>query len=961
MTREAGQDSPWPMSPERAFGNLKKLDTESAFSSSQGGFDSRLVGSFRRNTAVIRKKALVVAIAVASSAMLFGCGGGGGSSSGKKDPAPENPGTERLLLTGMVSKGTVSFAKVEAFELDANGNILRSVGSTQTDANGRYELQLDASYKGGIIKLTVTPTSDSRMACDVFEGCGETGFGETLQLPVSFALNAYVPPPAGNTVTAAVTPLTHMAAKRFEAMAKTPNNLNNVIDSVNRMTGFDILTTEPVDLSKAGSVTSANSDAQAYALFNSGLAALIFKDGAGAALDNLEKLAQSFEDGKFDSTDDIKITDITSAVSKAATQASTQPELQGALTEAVGKVNERVILIEQNTDENGNYEPKAPDTAGKTKLQRGQEAIADLRTWINEALIQDFSSPLDNYALQLQTVGETFDGDTQAAAQLAGFLVEQVAAYLEDGANVEALLANGSATLPITGNGLSLGSLNLTASATGGLSLGLNGELLGEAGRTVKVSNFTLRTNLPASSLENGEPVRFSGDNVELTLSGAIESGETLLELKSVQVKVEATETVSVEANSTADAGDIGDKFKSASFNGPILVRSGEHSFEGEASFNLVRLDRSSLPYRSDVPMGLGNISVSGAFTGPTGALEAGATLSITNGMTFDTFGLLDWERHLYWHDSFAGEVPEIKSAIDQAINGYLGNSGQAVYRSYYASYYSQWSHSAGIQFNYVADDAARTRYETCLQDPYNWLQTQHGVSWPGAGQDQCLQYETISHTLDAWEHPFADQIVPNVLPALMAEDVTTSIKEIEYLYLSYSPWSDYTSLLVEATQNEYENRDYFLQGSLTLNTKVSRIQDLPELNLIATVSRDKIFGGSARLTLGWDSKVYTLEFTSDDLRPEGTTAKGTLTIKDGTGVVIELTSDNLDDRRSVRGSVKVDGEEIGTVSTESGIPIVRFQDGKETRFESLIDPGNGGGGSGTGGQNPTTGATGVI
>src|SRR5690606_40517289 len=127
--------------------------------------------------------------------------------------------------------------------------------------------------------------------------------------------------PTGNTVSAAVTPLTHMAAKRFEkdAQANGHNaaNLDNAVKAINTMVGFDIQNTKPVDISNVAAVQTADTKAREYALYNSGLATLIFSGGdLNSAITKLEAVASSYDDGEFGENDTVKLNDILTEVTK---------------------------------------------------------------------------------------------------------------------------------------------------------------------------------------------------------------------------------------------------------------------------------------------------------------------------------------------------------------------------------------------------------------------------------------------------------------------------------------------------------------------------------------------------------------------------------------------------------------------------------------------------------------------
>ena len=105
----------------------------------------------------MNKKLLSVTIA-SILATTIGCGGGG-SSKGSSGTTPTSPAT----LSGKASKGVIQSGLVTAYELNASGTQVRSVGTATTGSDGSYSLTLDSTYAGGPIQLIISATSATTM------------------------------------------------------------------------------------------------------------------------------------------------------------------------------------------------------------------------------------------------------------------------------------------------------------------------------------------------------------------------------------------------------------------------------------------------------------------------------------------------------------------------------------------------------------------------------------------------------------------------------------------------------------------------------------------------------------------------------------------------------------------------------------------------------------------------------
>ena len=81
---------------------------------------------------------------------LSGCGGGGDSST-----APTN--VTGVTIGGTAAKGIVKDGVVTAEQLNASGDVIATVGSATTAADGSYSLTLNNNYTGGPIQILASP------------------------------------------------------------------------------------------------------------------------------------------------------------------------------------------------------------------------------------------------------------------------------------------------------------------------------------------------------------------------------------------------------------------------------------------------------------------------------------------------------------------------------------------------------------------------------------------------------------------------------------------------------------------------------------------------------------------------------------------------------------------------------------------------------------------------------------
>ncbi len=165
-------------------------------------------------------------------------------------------------LKGRIAKGIIRDALVEAHAFVAGQWQL--IATTFSDENGYFELEITPT---GPVRITVTPTVQTRMLCDVPTGCNfggsSTAFGEALVLDPGFAMQAIYPSYALVAGEMAVTPMTHLAAMLANSLAQV-GPFNDAVAAyatarVANLFGLpaDFSTTLPVDITDPAELSAA--------------------------------------------------------------------------------------------------------------------------------------------------------------------------------------------------------------------------------------------------------------------------------------------------------------------------------------------------------------------------------------------------------------------------------------------------------------------------------------------------------------------------------------------------------------------------------------------------------------------------------------------------------------------------------------------------------------------------------
>ena len=233
--------------------------------------------------------------------LLSGCFGGG-SSSPTPTPTPPPPPTPTptasVEVSGIAAKGIIKNGVVKLFRVNADGTLGTELATTVspvlTDNKGNYTAEVSEDYQGAI-KIEITPGSDTKMVCDVIDGCGNgVAFGSELTLDQNFKLAAVTKAKKEEgqdkaIVKTNVTPLTDIAAAIFEQTVAdagtTQVNAEDVVKAANKQVaqifklgdGVDVSEIPVIDITSEDDIEGADAESFQAAAVVSAIAAKAVK------------------------------------------------------------------------------------------------------------------------------------------------------------------------------------------------------------------------------------------------------------------------------------------------------------------------------------------------------------------------------------------------------------------------------------------------------------------------------------------------------------------------------------------------------------------------------------------------------------------------------------------------------------------------------------------------------------
>ena len=812
----------------------------------------------------ISKRALIT-LAVAMAVGLAGCGGGG-------DDEPE-PATFDGSTSGTVDKGIIQSGTVTAEELDDNGNVIQSVGTAQTDANGEYTLEIGDAYGGGVVRLTLTADgTTTKMICDVQPDCSGTPYGEAITLDSSFSMTALLPAVQdGASVSAQITPFSHMAASLVSAGTDgfTADAVNNAISEISQMVGVDILNVSPVDITDATSVDTSSSNELIYSVFTAGVGALMFE--AADLTTGLQQLAETFADGLFDSSDPVSIIDIIDAVDLQADYLQTAyPEVDLLLLDQVLATIESEL---EDSDGDGildEYDPEPTDTATLTALEQAKGLVSEVRTLVTS--IEELESPASLFQGELEATKTILSNNTEVLLKFAGRAIETVVYEIGVLAQTGDLALDTEFTADIYNKeGVLEGQVlfTLTASDTGGLVIELT--VVDAAGVDM---NLTLDSNVPAAEFVSFET--FTQSEFVCTALGSVQNAETTIELMNTNIVIsyESASAFTPDPDSPFDL--IGDpNLTSMQFAGEIQIVDSEttSSFTGNTTIELVELNADYAFDSTDPnPLSLSEITLDGVIATSTDSFSTNLGLTVNNAATFDTFAFLEQEPALW--------VDEREPGDTVGFSSYPSIDGYSLLLGGYESTLDQTCF-------YVSE----------LVQP---------ICEPGDVLD------TYSYFLLKYPNAFSISNYAVWYDAVGMYDAIDSTG-----YYGYVEFED------------FESADSYVEATLTTTLNLA-LEGYPETTAIITVDRTELDKGSAIVTLTHDGNSIT--FNAELADPEDADVYATsitVTNPDGAALVVTL----MTDTDPISGELTVDDVVVGTLYEVDGVLLIRYEDGS---FETL-------------------------
>ena len=819
-------------------------------------------------------KALTIT-ATALALTLSACGGGGGGGSSPS-------GVSGVTLGGKAVKGIIKNGNVVAEELDTNGAVIRQVGNDTTDADGKYSIEVNSSYEGGPIQITITAGVDTEMKCDIPAGCGSHAAGSTTDTDSDGVIDfgEWYKPGDGNLTMAAlvaeaaandtigvnITPYTDLAARH----AKTSGSLtaSAVYDAnsevSNLLGGIDILNTPPLDITDAAAVTSGTGTEIAYAAFSAAIGALADTSSGnpniGGALDTLES---SFTGGTIvaddsgDANDDttISLQEIIDGAQSTLSQAGTG-DTSGTLASLQDEVD--------NAGAGGSVDPQPSDTAGSTTLTKVKAFVTDVRTW---------GTVID---AETKAKGDAFDAQASLASDAANMSGELLVGPALDAA-IQAIVNNYDGTE--TGTDLSTYGLGFDSGSianSGGTITITDGVI---DGATVNITAQVPQDGATASSFTIGiSSATFRSAATDADINSGTVTFTTATPYTLDIAAIDAGTASEPDVSGGSLALDVSLTQKRDQNNAALTATV---TFEGSLGATLVNPTKDSNgDYNWITPK---TLSLSGGVSSSDGnSLDFSLTADVTNANSFAPVGELpvgttkaDIATWSYSGDTFTAINPELTVTItwnsvnNSATVTQTWTDGNGYSNTYFGGYTS------------LVNAVTNTSVYTPL---YGYLNG--GTIWVKGEGDYAIDPTAID-TVDFTQDGSVDGV-------LVTPDFTL------------------------------EDSSHWLDANVGLNFSL-QLTGLPEASVTISADRTAYQSGTATITIAYGSRQIVINGTFTD-----TTSTGSMAITNQDGVTMTLNGD-LD---AGTGTLSYNGQTYGTIEQMSnGMTKITYTDGT---FESL-------------------------
>ena len=377
-----------------------------------------------------------------AGALLLGC------SNNNTSPEGAGDGLSDIRLQGSAAKGIIGLGTVVVQELDLAGEVIATVGETETDIDGSYSLLLSDSYGGGPLLVNVGNNEETAMRCDATTTCGQrqdslgdnntvVDFGEWYR-PARYNLTALLPGAIdGEEIFATVTPFTHLAAQHVinqglvdaSAIATTNSTISNLLG------GIDILNTPAIDVTDAYYRQRASATQVTYAILCAAIANMAqkevvettFNDDGTISDDSptkieqaLNKLVGSFATGALPADDSNALDEVDDALysmREIVDQAQIVfdylelSDISGVMATLESEI---ATASDIDGDSIADIIPEPSVTAADNPLAKAKNLVEDVRTW---------AYLIDN---DLSQAASAFDEQIKLAKASASFVSEDL-------------------------------------------------------------------------------------------------------------------------------------------------------------------------------------------------------------------------------------------------------------------------------------------------------------------------------------------------------------------------------------------------------------------------------------------------------------------------------------------------------------------------------------------------------
>ncbi len=197
---------------------------------------------------------------------------------------------KQISIQGGAIKGVIENGIVRVFSVEGEAGFYRKASAPlgdaeRTDKNGQFNISVPAGSLD-IIVVEITADINTRMTCDVVDGCGLSadgaliGFGEKFPLNDNFILEAaYFGLQESDALTLYVTPLTHLAVSHAVAQPDglSADNISMAYSLVEETLNLSpgSLQLPPPDLTRLNAYDRLSGDELQYAVMSASFLAMV--------------------------------------------------------------------------------------------------------------------------------------------------------------------------------------------------------------------------------------------------------------------------------------------------------------------------------------------------------------------------------------------------------------------------------------------------------------------------------------------------------------------------------------------------------------------------------------------------------------------------------------------------------------------------------------------------------------